>query len=308
MRKSQKGLKFRNKKKTRTRKNKRQKNYLLKGGWEETDDDYIAYRPGFIEHNPQVDIFAENIKEGLLLNINKQFQQFQPFHEVFSSLDEAIARITFLASNESLPPGVFIDDFDYTRPKLSVLPKGTIFYRRQTINPFVANGYPIWLDYTGTMSREPFSFLKDINDEYTQEYLDSTISYFGEFLMKFMINRNLLILHFPSYVKALSESWVRYICLYLRSNYCVDGYTLDFLSFNYNLTYKKLKSLKGGYRELCIINNKNVSLREVEISPRQIDETSGCIGETCSFFKFSGGTRYKKSKKVKNKNNTYRLE
>ena len=58
-------------------------------------------------------------------------------------------------------------------------------------------------------------------------------------------------------------------------------------------------------REISEISGRQIQeeeITETQIAPRQIDETSGCIGETCSFFKFWGGTRYKKSKKVKNKN------
>ena len=101
--------------------------------------------------------------------------------------------------------------------------------------------------------------VKDVNEEYTKDYLDKTINYFGEFLMKFKVTKNLLILHFPSYASSYLEVWVRHMCINARNPICVDGYTLDFFKFNPNSIYKKSKSLNG-FRELCILNAENVSL------------------------------------------------
>jgi|LakMenE18May11ns_1017448.scaffolds.fasta_scaffold9704740_1 hypothetical protein len=252
MRKSRKSLKLRNKKKTRSRKirnkkpkNKKQKTYLLKGGWNDTDADFIAFDDN--EKITDLGIFENNILQDLLSNINNRFSKD------FISLDRAISFIN------TLPPDELTDDFDYEFPKFSIIPEGTIFYRRQKTNSFDSINRPIWLDYTGTISSRPFSFLKDINEEYTQEYLDETTNEFGEFLMKFKTNKNLLILHFPSYASSFLESWVRYMCAYVKDPICVDGYTLDFLKFNPNSIYKQFKSLDG-FRELCILNAKNVSL------------------------------------------------
>ena len=250
MRKSKKylGLKIRNKKKIRSRKNKKHKNYLLKGGWDKTDEDFIAYDKNLKENMSNLEIFENKILQDLLSNINKNFSK------EFTTLDEVI---TFI---KSLNPEQLTDNFNYELPKFSIIPAGTIFYRRHKTNSFDdSRTNEIWLDYTGTISSRPFSFLKDINEEYTQDYLDETIKQFGEFLMKFEVKNNLLILHFPSYASSYVEGWVRHMCIHSRNPICVDGYTLDFLKFNPNSTYKKFRSLDG-YRELCILDARNVSL------------------------------------------------
>ena len=93
-------------------------------------------------------------------------------------------------------------------------------------------------------------------------HLDKTKEYFGNFLMKFKTNKDLLILHFPSYATSYLESWVKYVCIISENNMCVDGYTLDFLKFNPNEIYKDLNIVEG-VRELCILNAQNVSLVSV---------------------------------------------
>jgi hypothetical protein len=249
MRKSKKGLglKIRNKKKIRSRKNKKQKSHLLKGGWDKTDEDFIAYDKNIKENMSNLGIFQDKILQDLLSNINKRFSK------EFTSLDTAIGFI------KTLPPEELTDDFNYELPKFSIIPAGTIFYRRHKTNSFDSQNREIWLDYTGTMSSNKFSFLKDINTEYTDDYLNETIKYFGEFLMKIKVNENLLILHFPTYASSYLEGWVRHMCIHSSNPICVDGYTLDFLKFNPNSIYKKFKSLDG-YRELCILNGEKVSL------------------------------------------------
>jgi len=250
MRKSKKGLgiKIRNKKKIRSRKNKKQKSHLLKGGWDETDEDFIAYYKYIKENMWGVDMFKDKILQDLLSNINKRFSK------EFTSLDTAIGFI------KTLPPEELTDDFNYELPKFSIIPAGTIFYRRhKKTNSFYSQTSEIWLDYTGTMSSNKFSFLKDINTEYTDDYLNETIKQFGEFLLKFKVNENLLILHFPTYASSYVEGMIRLMCVGHGESICVDGYTLDFLKFNPNSAYKKFKSLDG-YRELCILNDEKVSL------------------------------------------------
>lgn len=154
---------------------------------------------------------------------------------------------------------LLVDDFDYKLPKFSIIEKGTKFYRRQKENNFESINQEIWLDYTGTMSECKISFLKDTSDEYTEEYLNRTKLYFGEHLMQFQVNKDLLIFHFPEYAYAYSEYWVKYMCVTTTRSFCVDGYTLDFLTYNPNEIYKDLPSIPG-FRELCILNAENISL------------------------------------------------
>jgi hypothetical protein len=238
-----------NKKKTSTV-NKNHKNYLLKGGWDKTDPDFINNDNYRRLNMSNLGNFERKILIDLLYNINKNF------NKNFTNLDEAR---TFI---KTLPPEELIDDFDYEFPKFSIIPKGTIFYRRQKENTFRSVNRPIWLDYTGTMSASPISFLKDTNTKYTQDILNETINHFGKFLMKFRVNEDLLILHFPSYVFSNLETWVNYMCVYTRDKNCVDGYTLDFLKFNTNPIYSNFESLDG-YRELCILDAQKVSLIDI---------------------------------------------
>lgn len=233
-------------KKIKSKKYKKQKKQLLIGGWDKTDPDFIAHEE---ESKKYTTNFVDNLLQGLLLNINKKYSQD------FKTLNEALRFI------KTLSPGELTDDFNYDLPKFSIIPKGTVFYRRQKTNSFDSVSREIWLDYTGTISLSPFSYLKDTNKEYTPEYLTNTIQYFGEFLMKFEVNKDLLILHFPLNVSSYSEFPVRYICTYAHLDICVDGYTLDYLKYNPNDIYNKLPSLNG-YRELCILNARNVDLVE----------------------------------------------
>ena len=231
---------------------KNHKNYLLKGGWDKTDPEFINNDNYRRLNMSNLGDFEKKILNDLLNNINKKF------NTIFENLDEAR---TFI---KRLTPEELIDDFDYEFPKFTIIPKGTIFYRRQKENTFRSVNRPIWLDYTGTMSASPpISFLKDTNTKYTQDILNETINHFGKFLMKFRVNEDLLILHFPSYVFSNLETWVNYMCVHTRDENCVDGYTLDFLKFNTNPIYNNFESLDG-YRELCILDAQKVSLISVE--------------------------------------------
>lgn len=230
---------------------KYQKKYLLKGGWDKTDPDFINNNNYKRFYMSNLGEFEKKILQDLLDNINNKFTK------EFTNLEQARTFIKTLPSEE------LKDDFDYEFPKFSIIPKGTIFYRRQKIDTFRSENRPIWLDYTGTMSVSPISFLKDTNIKYTQDILNKTINHFGKFLMKFRVNEDLLILHFPSYVFSNLETWVNYMCVHTHDKNCVDGYTLDFLKFNTHPIYNNFESLDG-YRELCILDAQKVSLISVE--------------------------------------------
>lgn len=256
MGKSKKRIRNRNKKK-KTMKFKKQKKLLLRGGWKKSDADFIAYEKYLNdEENKMGNVidFLGKIEQELLVNSNTTLKTN------FTSLNKVIKYIRekLVDDHESIVE-LLRDDYIYNMPKLSIITKGTIFYRRQKTNEFVSKNKEIWLDYTGTMSVSPFSFLKDYNEKYTKEQYDATIEYFGEYLMEFRVKNDVLILHFPSYVYSYLESWVRYMCTYIHANCCVDGYTLDFLKFNPNEVYSEFKSLDG-FRELCVLNAQNMEL------------------------------------------------
>jgi len=227
----------------------KQKKLLSRGGWDKSDEDFQKHLAYFNTKAPNVGEFREQIEMELLESINSSFSK------EFQSIIDAINYIRTLKSDE------LTDNYEYDVPKISIIPAGTIFYRRQKTEIFESINKEIWLDYTGTMSVSQFSFLKDYNEKYTKEQYDETKKYFGEYLMKFKVKQDLLILHFPSYVSSYAESWVRYMCSYSRAYACVDGYTLDFLKFNPNEIYSKFKSLDG-FRELCVLNATNIELIE----------------------------------------------
>jgi hypothetical protein len=228
------------------------KNKKQKGGWDKKDRDFIEYNNTLRRDMPYLDWFESKILKELLLNINTVYDQ------KLKKIDDTLPYIRGLDSNDSR----LIDNYDYDLPKFSIVPNGTVFYRRQKTATFNSVKKPIWLDYTGTMSSIPFSFLKETNEKYTVGHLDKTKEKFGNLLMKFETKIDLLILHFPSYATSYLENWVKHMCINSENNMCVDGYTLDFLKFNPNKIYKELNIVEG-VRELCILNAQNVSLVSV---------------------------------------------
>jgi hypothetical protein len=230
------------------------KNKKQKGGWDKEDADFVKYYEETLGKDMQnLGLFEKKILKDLLLNINDVYKQ------EFKKIEYALTYIRGLDNDDSR----LIDDYNYDFPKFSIVPKGTIFYRRQKTE--TKPNRQVWLDYTGTMSSIPFSFLQETNEKYTVEHLNRTKEHFGNFLMKFKVKKDLLILHFPSYATSYLESWVKYMCVVSENKMCVDGYTLDFLKFNPNEIYKDLNIVEG-VRELCILNAENVSL--VSVKPK----------------------------------------
>lgn len=163
-----------------------------------------------------------------------------------------------------------INNGKYTEFKKSVIPIGTRFFFRSKIHLTELENRPIWLDYSGRVSKQ--SFLVDpLNPEnLPPEIPNAMIRKFGDWLIEVETIEPVVILHFPvdyssqdasleghSY-SAFFEPLIKHVCVHkkLPENYsraCADGYTLDFY-------FKELKGkFKGqgwipGYRELCIYN------------------------------------------------------
>jgi len=107
--------------------------------------------------------------------------------------------------------------------------------------------------------------MNEYNNEYTEKYYRRTKEAFGEFLMEFETNHNLLIFNYEKDVKSSSEGIIRTSCSRVNSDVCpdyIDGYTLDFLEYNSNEPYADLPILEG-YRELCLFNNKYVDFLRI---------------------------------------------
>ena len=85
----------------------------------------------------------------------------------------------------------------------------------------------------------------------------------------------------------MEEYWVRAICRQGLDICDCDGYTLDFLSYNLNDIYVDLPSLSN-FRELCILNNRNVDVVRVVTGGRR---------KTRRNKKMKSKRRYKRSKR-----------
>ena len=180
---------------------------------------------------------------------------FENKGDQLSHLDDLVA---FIREKSKEDRELFLDDYNYNHIKFTIIPKGTMFYRRQP-DPTFNNTTPrsVWLDYTGTMATTPFSFLTDTNEIYTQEYLDKVKTHFGDNLLILRPKKDLLIINFPYYVTSYIEGFIRRICVDLGIETCVDGYTMDLLQFNPNKIFKPLPSLTG-FRELCVLDARNL--------------------------------------------------
>jgi hypothetical protein len=229
----------------------------LVGGWEKTDPDFLEYEEN--ELKPKVNNIynlEKTLSNELILTTNEKFgTSFENNKNKFYELDELVA---FIREKSNENPELFQDDFYYNHIKFTVIPRGTMFYRRQTVPTFINTTHtPVWLDYTGTKANTPFSFLKDTNEIYTQEYLDKVITHFGDYLLQLRTKKDLLIINFPYYVTSYIECFIRRICVDIHNETCVDGYTMDLLQFNPNKIFKPLPSLTG-FRELCVLDAKNL--------------------------------------------------
>ena len=245
------------------------KSYKLRGGWEKTDTDFIEYEQN--ELRPKVNTIGnlnKTLSEELVVTTNEKFgTSFENKEDQLSRLDDLVA---FIREKSNENPELFQDDFNYSHIKFTVIPRGTMFYRRQTVPTFNNNSYAaVWLDYSGTMANTPFSFLKDTNDVYTQEYLDKVKTHFGDYLLQLRTKKDLLIINFPYYVTSYIEGFIRRICVDLEIETCVDGYTMDLLQFNPNKIFKSLPSLSG-FRELCLLDARNLEFIQLVTPPRLI--------------------------------------
>jgi len=262
------------------RKNTRKKN-TKKGGWKKTNADFVEYMKLVDANFPTLGYFGSKLELDLFENIIVKYPEIESFQDMGSKIelyktkkDPTYTNFELLKGIipfiKTLPMEALQDDLDYTLPKFTIIPAGTVFYRRHKEDSFVhghektKKGSPvIWLDYSGTVSSKHLSFLKNTNASLTKEYVNVAKTDFGPYLMKFQVNKNLLIFHYPSYITSFAESWARYHC-YHYFGFCangIDGYTLDFLKFNPNEGYKNLPILEG-FRELCIYDNRNVDLIE----------------------------------------------
>jgi len=245
------------------------KSYKLVGGWEKTDPDFLEYQEN--ELKPKVknlNALHKTLSEELVLTTNEKFgTSFVNKSDMLYDLDDLIA---FIREKSNENPELFQDDFNYSHIKFTVIPRGTMFYRRQTVPTFNNNSpSAVWIDYSGTMANTPFSFLKDTGELYTQEYLDKVKIHFGDYLLQLRTKKDLLIINFPYYVTSYIEGFIRRICVDTHADVCVDGYTMDLLQFNPNKIFKSLPTLSG-FRELCVLDARNIEFVKLVTPPRVI--------------------------------------
>ena len=210
----------------------------VKGGWNEDDATFIEYKSSLTTYLGELE---NKLKTDLITYSNNRYSTN------FTNVDEIIQFI----KSKRIPIEQLQDDLNYEYPKYSVIPMGTSFYKAQR-TPVYQTHPPLWLDYTGTIGNPPFSFVTDKNNRYTQLFLNKTREHFGNYIVKYALKEDLVILHLPLYITSFSESRIRHICTHMKSSMCADGYTCDYLTFNPNPIYKNLPSLPG-FRELCIV-------------------------------------------------------
>ena len=227
------------------------------GGWEVTDPDFIEYQEN--ELIPKLNNIMDletTLSNELVSTTNEKFGT--RFENTSNRLSVLYKLVEFIRDKSKENPELFLDDYNYNHIKFTIIPKETMFYRRQTTPTFYNTSHaPVWLDYTGTMATTPFSFLKDTNEIYTQEYLDKVKARFGVDLLILRPKKDLLIINFPYYVTSYLECFIRRLCVEMDNDTCVDGYTMDLLQFNQNEIFKPLPSLTG-FRELCVLDARNL--------------------------------------------------
>lgn len=227
------------------------------GGWEVTDPDFIEYKEN--ELIPKLNNIMDletTLSNELVSTTNEKFGT--RFENTSNRLSVLYKLVEFIRDKSKENPELFLDDYNYNHIKFTIIPKETMFYRRQTTPTFNNTSHaPVWLDYTGTMATTPFSFLKDTNEIYTQEYLDKVKARFGDDLLILRPKKDLLIINFPYYVTSYLECFIRRLCVEMDNDTCVDGYTMDLLQFNQNEIFKPLPSLTG-FRELCVLDARNL--------------------------------------------------
>jgi hypothetical protein len=109
--------------------------YKLVGGWEKTDPDFIEYQENeLVPKVNNIGDFNKTLSDELVLTTNEKFgTNFVNKKNNLSELDDLIA---FIREKSKENPELFIDDYNYNRIKFTIIPKGIMFYRRQTIPTF----------------------------------------------------------------------------------------------------------------------------------------------------------------------------
>jgi len=186
--------------------------------------------------------------------------------------DPTLSSIVNLTEFEQKPR----DDGNYEQIKWTTIPIDTYLLRRQTGKQWLMNR-DLWCDYTGRIEvtatvtqglKEHFQFLNKHQMKHesflNRPFFNNKIFQgFGQEFLVFRIKAPIKIIHFPVNndfqtdelnVPADLESWVKHICTREKSPICLNGYTVDSLSF---YDFVKSKTYFPGYREICILENFN---------------------------------------------------
>jgi hypothetical protein len=169
-----------------------------------------------------------------------------------------------------------IDDGNYTKIKWSTIPVGTFLLHRQSNDNWNQNR-PLWCDYTGRIQVAHDAPIAIKDSFLLQPFYDITIEGnrlfdFGDSLMIFQVIKELNIIHFPFIndfttsefnVPASYESWIKHLCVHDENEICLNGYTMDFLTFYKSEGRNPLPTGFGTYfphyREICILGKYNNS-------------------------------------------------
>ena len=154
------------------------------------------------------------------------------------------------------------DDNDYSKIKYTLVPKNTYFIRRQKNFDTWTQNHAMWLDYSGRIYNDKQNKNSFLLEPVFSRYKD-VLDKLGNYLTIYRVRKDFPVFHFP-YIDSFDEnydktklnvvagyeSWLSYMCVDNRSNFCGDGYTCDTLTFfNYDA---RDPIYEPGYREICI--------------------------------------------------------
>lgn len=146
-----------------------------KGGW--SDENYKKYLSNI--YKPLIDSYNPHIRKNIIkfIEIEKILNNHIEIH-IIDKLNNDIEKnrnnkssnthskmnlnelVSYIRDNIDYFKDILIDNYDYTFPKITIVPKNKIFKRRQNIQKFNKNKES-WLDYTSSYKKIfPYKYFK----------------------------------------------------------------------------------------------------------------------------------------------------
>lgn len=198
-----------------------------------------------------------------------------------------------------------VDDNNYSKIKWTNIPINTYLLHRQTDTNWNQTR-DLWCDYSGRIEDTDGTLIMNSPSFLNKPFFNNPIfSKLGQNFMIFKVIRPIRILHFPIIddfstkelnVPASYETLIKYICTYQNAEECLDGYTMDFLTFYNHTEIPLYGTYFPGYREICILGRCNNSTYLELVSPSNTEQIFR------HFELISGGNNLHISNFKKNKN------